>query len=308
MTNRYLDATNDLAFKKVFSDKDIMKDFLNGILHLNRGNAIEEIEFIPTEEVPDLGQVKRSIFDLKCRDQKGNWFVVEMQNRKQSHFLKRMQFYASHTYVAQLPKSKGHEGLMPVILVAISKHNLFPEDIECISYHKTREDKTNGQHLFELSYVFVELSKFNKKADELKSVQDYWLYFLAESNEDKNPPISIKDPWVLKAYEAIERFNWSDAEYDAYIRARLLSEAEELTLQENLQNAEKREQSKGREEVLAEGRAEGIAKGREEELVGIIRKMLLKNKSIEEIIEITDLRAEEIEKIKNSLRKTTCFV
>ncbi|MDZ5762616.1 PD-(D/E)XK nuclease family transposase [Candidatus Cyrtobacter comes] len=287
MASRYLDVTNDLAFKKVFSDKDIMKDFLNSILHLSNGSAITEIEFIPTEEVPDLGQNKRSIFDLKCRDQDGNWFVVEMQNRKQEHFLERVQFYASHTYVAQLPKGKSHKGLMPVILIAISKENLFPDEIGCVSYHKTKEDQTNKQHLFALSYVFIELGKFNKTAQELYSTEDYWLYFLAESEEIKQPPSSIKDHWVLKAYETIERFNWNDIEYDGYIRAKLLAEAEEMTLQDNLQKAT----MKG----IERGREEGIEQGRNAEKLIIAKNLLSLGIDKKKISESTGLSLKEIE-------------
>lgn len=283
MTSRYLDATNDLAFKKTFSDKNIMKDFLNGILRLSGGYAIQELEFIPSEEVPDLGQGKKSIFDLKCKDQNGNWFVVEMQNRRQSHFLKRMQFYASHTYVSQLSKGISHKDLMPVILIAISKENVFPDNIECISYHRIREDKTNEHHLFELSYVFVELSKFRKKADELSSVEDEWLYFLSDPEDVKAPPASIKDEWVLKAYKSIERFNWTDTEYDAYIRARLLSEAEEMTAQDNLQKAE----------------AKGVERGRAEGEANIIKKMLSKNMTIKDITTISGFSEQEIEELIN---------
>lgn len=296
MTSRYLDATNDLAFKKTFSDKNIMKDFLNGILRLSGGSAIEEIEFISPEEVPDLGQGKKSIFDLKCRDQDGNWFVVEMQNQRQSYFLKRVQFYASHTYVSQISKGSSHSGLMPVILVAISKENLFPDKVEYISYHRTREDKTKEQHLFEISYVFIELNKFNKKADELESIQDEWIYFLSTSEDLKKPPSTIKDEWVLKAYDTIERFNWTEAEYDAYIRARLLHEAEELTAQDNIDKARAEASAIGE----AIGEARGEVKGVVKRNIEIAKKMLSKNKSIEEIMEFTELSAEEVERLKIS--------
>src|SRR5437016_1401587 len=83
MGTRYLDPTNDVAFKKVFGDKSRLRDFLNAILRLPEGFKIKELDFIPTEEVPDLGQGKRSIFDLKCKDESGNVYVVEMQNRRE---------------------------------------------------------------------------------------------------------------------------------------------------------------------------------------------------------------------------------
>ena len=37
---RYLDPTNDVAFKKIFSDQDRLKDFLNAVLRLQPGHLI----------------------------------------------------------------------------------------------------------------------------------------------------------------------------------------------------------------------------------------------------------------------------
>ena len=43
MTQRYLDATNDVAFKKVFSHKEILTDLLNSVLRLPEGKKSEEL-------------------------------------------------------------------------------------------------------------------------------------------------------------------------------------------------------------------------------------------------------------------------
>ncbi len=109
--SRYLDATNDVAFKKVFSNKEILEDLLNSILRLPEGKKIEELHFVPQEEVPDLGQGKRSIFDIKVRDQSGFWYIVEMQNRPDELFLKRVQVYAASAYSNQLLKGENYKGL-----------------------------------------------------------------------------------------------------------------------------------------------------------------------------------------------------
>jgi predicted transposase/invertase (TIGR01784 family) len=292
--SRYLDPTNDVAFKKVFRDEGRLKDFLNAILRLEGNNRIASLEFIPQEEIPDIGQGKRSIFDLKCKDESGKIFVVEMQNRKESDFIKRMQFYASHTYVSQLSIGKTHIDLVPVILVAISKENLFPSDVKCISYHTTKEEETNRAHLFELSYVFIELKKFKKSEGELASIEDYWLYFLARSEEVKTPPKSIKDEYVIKAYETIEQFNWTTLEYDAYIRARLLAEVEagrlEMSYEQGLE--------KGIEKGIEKGKAEGLSEGESKRNMEIAKKMLTKGRPVEEIVEFTGLSEEAINKLR----------
>jgi predicted transposase/invertase (TIGR01784 family) len=247
MSSRYLDPTNDVAFKKLFSQKDLLKDFLNAVLRLEEGCKIVELDFIPQEELPSFKIGRRSLFDIKCKDQEGKYYVVEMQNKPESSFLNRVQCYASHAYVSQAIRGATHEGLMPVILLVISKENLFEEDIECISYHHTVESQTKKQLLFALSYVFIELPKFTKSAKDLKNGEDDWLYFFAHWQESKEPPESITDSLVLEAYKTIEQFNWTPEEYDAYFRARLLSDAEDILLTDSFEKGIER----GRKETEA---------------------------------------------------------
>jgi len=283
---RYLDITNDVAFKKVFKHKEILKDFLNTVLRRPKGLRIIALEFISSEEIPDLGQGRRSSFDLKCTDESGKVYVVEMQNRREPHFLKRVQYYGSHAYVSQLQVGNWHKDLMPVIVIAITKSNYFPHDVNCISYHRTREDETNQQHLYELTYVFIELKKFTKKKEELKNLEDYWLYFLAKSQKDKAPPKEIKDKMILQAYNTLEQFNWTEAEYDAYIRARLVAEADILTLEKSYEDGEK----KG----LEKGRAEGI------EIVA--KNMLSQGLDIKVIAKSTGITIEQISDLKKEMQ------
>lgn len=45
--SRYLDPTNDVAFKKLFAQKERLISFLNAILNLKVGYRIKEIQFLP---------------------------------------------------------------------------------------------------------------------------------------------------------------------------------------------------------------------------------------------------------------------
>jgi predicted transposase/invertase (TIGR01784 family) len=71
-------------------------------------------------------------------------------------------------------------------------------------------------------------------------------------------------------------------------------------------NTLKKMKEEGIAEGLAEGRAEGLAKGeakgRAEEKIEITRRMLLKGKNIEEIMDITDLSVEEIKAITAKIK------
>lgn len=231
-TVKYSDPINDLCFKKIFSDEARMMGFLNTLLRRNEEDRIVEILFIPVEQIPDLGLGKRSAFDLKCKDQAGNVFIVEMQKKTNKHFLNRAKYCACQTYMSQVEKEVLHAGLIPVILIAMCQHSVFPEEVPCISMHRRKDEKTNHGHLLSPSYIFMKLAKFNKSAEELETVEDDWLYFLSKTQEIKDPPAHTQDKHILSVYQAVERFNFTPEEYDVYIRSRLAEEADMIALDE----------------------------------------------------------------------------
>ncbi|MCX4080069.1 hypothetical protein N7280_05680 [Rickettsia rhipicephali] len=49
---RYLDGTNDVAFKKLFSDKVKLINLLNSLLRLSKGDRIIDLSYITTEQLP----------------------------------------------------------------------------------------------------------------------------------------------------------------------------------------------------------------------------------------------------------------
>lgn len=75
---RYLDPKNDLTFKKVFGQHPhLLISFLNALLPLDA--VILSVEYLPHELVPEIPVLKYSIVDVRCTDQNGRQFIVEMQ-------------------------------------------------------------------------------------------------------------------------------------------------------------------------------------------------------------------------------------
>lgn len=256
---RYLDPTNDVGFKKVFGDKERLRDFLNCILRLPAGKQIKDIEFVPTETIPDLGQGKRSLFDLKCQDESGTYFLIEMQSQRTPGLMKRLQYYGAHAYVSQLESGQDHSALLPVVVITVLKKSIFPEPTEVITFHRVLEMKTQKNFLKDLSYVFVELEKFHKGEAELTSYEDEWLFFLKEADLISKTPTTLKDKMVLQAFQTMEMANWRPEEYDAYIRARLLLETEQLTGLERFEKGKAEGKAEANLEVAQKMQKEGMS-------------------------------------------------
>lgn len=279
MTARYLDPTNDVAFKKLFNNKERLINLLNSILKLTEGNRIKELDYIPVEQMPLFSDGKRSIFDLKVKDEAGRWYIIEMQRKTEKDYINRVQFYGSYSYINQIEEGIKHSNLLPVVIISIMGKTIFPKELPCINYHHFKESTTNKQYLFSLTYVFVELGKFD--ASKIKDDTDQWLHLLKCAHNEQEPPKEIDNANVLSAYEDLEQYRWTAQEHDAYIRSKLAMEAEQLNL----------------EKSYDDGLEAGEAKGEKRKSIEIARQMLLDGEPIERIIKFTKLTKQEIENL-----------
>lgn len=279
---RYLDPTNDVAFKKLFSKKERLMDLLNSILMLKEGVRIIDLEYIPLEQMPLFLEGKRSIFDLKVSDELGRWYIIEMQRKTEKDYLNRVQFYGSYTYVTQIEEGIKHKDLLPVIVISIIGTTVFPDDIPCISYHCFKEDSTHKQYLKSLTYVFVELGKYKK--EQVTTDIDQWLHLLKCAHKEQEPPVEIQNDNILSAYNDLEQFRWSAQEHDAYVRSRLAAEAEEEAM----------------ESKYEKGVVEGEKRGKLKASLAIAKNLLANGLSRDAVATATSLELQEIEKLLKS--------
>jgi len=236
---QFLDPRNDVAFKKIFGSeahKQVTISFLNSILEKTGAQAIAEIQFLNTEQKRILHNKKDNILDILCTDQSGNRYIVEMQVDRVKAFDKRMVYYGAKTYAMQLNKKQSYMKLAPVIVVAILDFVMFPHKKNYKSIHKFFDDKTFEQDLGELTFAFVELTKFSKKEDELVSAEDKWLYFIQQISKKDHIPASLAQGEFEDACHAAERMTWSEEELndydDAIVRATDAQGALELAIEE----------------------------------------------------------------------------
>ncbi len=103
----YMDITTDFGFKKLFSDPEVMKKFLNLLIREDDNNIeVLEVQYINVE---DSGAIKSDYgirYDLLCKLNTGEEIIVEMQNQKQKHFEDRIHFYLGRALVKQGMQAK----------------------------------------------------------------------------------------------------------------------------------------------------------------------------------------------------------
>ena len=208
--------------------------------------------------------------------------------------MKRSQYYVAHSYVSQIGQGSSYFELKPIVLVAISNFELFTESKDPISFHKTLNITTQENHLKDLSYVFVELPKFEKKAEELQTLEDQWLYYLKNAKEIEEVPQSIINDEIREAYKSLEQFKWSKGEYDSYVKANILI------------TDEYRRQTKRYEEGLKEGEEKGmekgIEKGMEQEKKSLALNLLKEGMTLSKVSSLTNLPEDDVRKINETIQ------
>jgi predicted transposase/invertase (TIGR01784 family) len=284
---RYLDPKNDFIFKKIFGNHpNLLKDFLNAILPLPQDCVIESLTYLQPENVPDLPFLKNSIVDVRCLDNHGRRFIVEMQLQWTSDFMKRMLFNTATTYARQLKKGEAYKHLCPVYGVALLDAT-FSEDPEWFHYYRMTNDSDPKKTLDDLQLLLIELPKFKPTSTTEKRVTVLWLRFLKEINESTKTvdPSLLEVDSIKEALSLLEIASYNEAELLAYDQSWDAVSSERTLLGGRFKE--------GEQVGLAKGRAEGRAEERAE----MVRNFHQLGISIEQIAAAAKLSYEEVEKI-----------
>jgi predicted transposase/invertase (TIGR01784 family) len=259
----FADPKTDFIFKRIFGSephKHLLVELLNTLLELEGDRRIRDLTYLPAEQMVPLPEMKLSIVDVKCVDQRDTEYVVEMQLFNVQGFEERVVYNASKAFVMQLRSSEDYNRLADVVGVTICDFELWPEAsalgaplVPMLSRWRMQEQHTGANGLGQVQYVFLELPKY-AGGPHPQSFLDKWAYFFREAeNLDVIPPELDEAPF-REAFEVARMAGMSDAEYEAYERAKMAEQDARGAL------------GKARDEGLEEGRAAGLEEGRVAEL------------------------------------------
>ena len=158
---RYLDPKADLTFKRVFGEHpDLVMSLLNALLPLTAGQEITDIEYLPSEMVPENPLRKNSIVVVRCKDKTGRQFIVEMQMIWSPEFKQRVLFNASKAYVRQINAGEQYELLQPVYSLNLV-NEVFEPELKGYYHHYQMVHVENSDKVIDgLQLIFVEFPWF----------------------------------------------------------------------------------------------------------------------------------------------------
>ncbi len=283
---RYINPFTDYGFKKLFGEeinKDLLLDFLNELLKEEQG-VIKNITYLKTEHLGASEVDRKAIFDLYCENEKGEKFIVELQKTKQNFFKDRTLYYSTFPIREQAKRTDWDYELKAVYTIAIldfifeadkGDANKFRYDV------KLKDNHTNKIFYNKLTFIYLEMPKFNKTVDELETRFDKWLYVIRNLNKLERVPDKLREQIFDKLFETAEIAKFTPDQVRSY--------EDSLKYYRDLKNS--------LDTAREEGKMEGLLEGKLEGKLEIAFNALKKGLSIKDISELTGLSEKEIRNI-----------
>lgn len=272
---KFINPFTDVGFKRIFGQefsKPMLLDFLNSLL---RGERCITALTLHDKEQPGHYDGDRSIiYDILCETDTGEKIIVEMQNREQPNFKERTLYYASESVVRQGERGTdwGYD-VKAVYLVAFVNFRMeglgrqFRTDVGLT-------DLRSGE-LFndKLRFVYLQLPCFVKIPDECENDFERWIY-------------------VLKNMETLNRMPWA-AQNSVFQRLAEIAEVSAMSKEERQEYDGALKRYRDTLNVMRGAEQKGRAEGRAE----VVKVMRAKGYADEDIMMITGISREELERI-----------
>lgn len=174
------DPRRDRIFKLIFlNHPDTLIHLLNSFLPLE--SPIVGIEYMPSELFGHSQSARMGIVDVRCRDQGGRHFIVEMQIRKTATMLQRLVWNAARILSMQLEKGGLFLGIQPVYTLCLLDEPMMPGKDRWIHHFSMRSDKDARLVMTGMHFTIVEIGKWREKGSFVKDdMRDAWMLFFTK--------------------------------------------------------------------------------------------------------------------------------
>ena len=204
--SKFINPFTDVGFKRIFGqeiNKDLLIDFLNALLEGER--QVKDIQFLDKELLPVYEKDRGLIYDVYCTDEKGEQFIVEMQNKEHVNFRERTLYYLSQAISRQ--GEQGAEWKFSLKAVyGVFFLNFSLTDLP----HKLRTDivlaDRDTHELFtdKMRYIFIELPSFTKEEDECENDFERWIYVLKNMEKLQRLPFKARKAVFEKLEQIVD--------------------------------------------------------------------------------------------------------
>ena len=289
MGGRYINPFTDFGFKRLFGtemNKELLISFLNSLLQ----EEITDIRYRNTEQLGSGIMDRKAVFDVYCQNTAGEYFIVEMQKAEQDYFKDRSVFYATFPIRDQAQQGSNWDFKLKGVYTVGILDFVFPDDEyapDCM-HHEVKLMDVEDKHVFydKLTFVYLEMPKFNKTEDQLETMMDKWLYVLRNLSKLMERPAALQERVFNRLFEQAEIARFSKDELFDY--------EESLKVYRDLFNVVNSAEQKGIKKGFVKGKAEGLEEGILKGKLEMAVRMKKEGLDSSLISKITGLSIEEI--------------
>lgn len=292
---RYINPYTDFAFKLLFGtelNKELLISFLNALLHGEE--HIKEITYLNSEHLGTQERDRRAVFDIYCENEQGEKFLVEMQKGEQAFFKDRSIYYATFPIREQAIKgSEWNYQLKAVYTVAILNF-VFDDKDDDYFHHEVKLVDMRTKKVFydKLTFIYLEMPKFNKTEYELETMFDKWMFVLRNLSRLMERPVALQERIFERLFKAAEIANFD--------RKELIEYEDSLKNYRDWYSVVSTAEQKGRKEGIQEGIEKGIQEGEKKKQYEIARNLKSLGIAPDIIAKTTKMTLKEIAELNTS--------
>ncbi|MDR0515975.1 MAG: Rpn family recombination-promoting nuclease/putative transposase [Fibromonadaceae bacterium] len=254
----FADLKLDMPFKKTFaneSEKEPLIVMLNVFLARKLKHPIVDVHIKNPYAPGQTFENRDCIFDILCKDAKGNKFLVEVQVGRQAFFIKRVLFYACMAVTDNGKKGDWDFNYPPVYTLSFMDFDLDFKNNDVIQYLSlSNEDHPEIRYDY-INMVFVRLPLFNKTLEECCTLQDKLIFSLRHAHELKAKPEQFGEGVFDKIFDIVQIARFSKEERAKY-EASMINKRDQYAIL-------KCARDEGMEKGVAIGEVKGEARGME---------------------------------------------
>lgn len=292
---RYINPYTDFAFKLLFGtelNKELLISFLNALLHGEE--HIKEITYLNSEHLGTQERDRRAVFDIYCENEQGEKFLVEMQKGEQAFFKDRSIYYATFPIREQAIKgSEWNYQLKAVYTVAILNF-VFDDKDDDYFHHEVKLVDMRTKKVFydKLTFIYLEMPKFNKTEYELETMFDKWMFVLRNLSRLMERPVALQERVFERLFKAAEIANFD--------RKELIEYEDSLKNYRDWYSVVSTAEQKGIQKGIQEGIEKGIQEGEKKKQYEIARNLKSLGIAPDIIAKTTEMTLKEIAELNTS--------
>ena len=296
LKDRYVNPYTDFGFKKLFGteiNKDLLISFINSLLHGKE--VVKDLTYLNTEHLGTGEADRKAVFDVYCENENGEKILVEMQRGVQEYFKDRSLYYATFPIREQGQKGEWNYQLKAVYVIGILNFK-FDKVHDNYYHHEVQLLDVETKEVFydKLTFIYLEMPKFNKSEDELNGMFEKWLFVLRNLSRLMERPKALQERIFTRLFETAEIAKFTKVEYDAYEESLKVYRDWKNTIDTAELKGEKKGFKKGHKEGLEKGEKIGIEKGEKRKAIEMAQRLKDKGVAINIIVECSGLTEEQI--------------